>query len=53
MTRFAYLGPQGTFAEAALRTLPEAATAELLPQPSVVAAVEAVRGGRPMRRWCV
>ena len=45
MTRFAYLGPQGTFAEAALRTLPEAATAELLPQPSVVAAVEAVRGG--------
>jgi prephenate dehydratase len=46
MTKFAYLGPEGTFAEAALRTLPEAETAELLPQATVVDAVEAVRHGR-------
>jgi prephenate dehydratase len=44
-TRFAYLGPEGTFAEAALRTLPAAAHGTLLPQPSVHAAIEAVRSG--------
>lgn len=44
-TRFAYLGPEGTFAEAALRTLPAAARGVLLPQVSVVAAIDAVRGG--------
>src|SRR5579875_2221556 len=44
--RFAYLGPEGTFSEAALRTLPEAETAELLPQATVVDAIEAVRHGR-------
>jgi prephenate dehydratase len=41
--RYAYLGPQGTFAEAALRTLPAAAHATLVPLPSVLAALEAVR----------
>ncbi|CAO0827614.1 hypothetical protein SMICM17S_08178 [Streptomyces microflavus] len=30
-TRYAYLGPEGTFTEVALRTLPEAATRELVP----------------------
>jgi len=43
--RYAYLGPEGTFAEAALRTLPAAAKADLQPQPSVSAALDAVRRG--------
>lgn len=34
-TRYTYLGPAGTFTEAALRTLPEAATRELVPLASV------------------
>ncbi|MER7758377.1 prephenate dehydratase [Streptomyces sp. NPDC097619] len=44
-TRFTYLGPEGTFTEAALRTLPEAATRELVPMVSVPAALDAVRSG--------
>ncbi|MFJ1649743.1 prephenate dehydratase [Streptomyces sp. NPDC088258] len=44
-TRYTYLGPEGTFTEAALRTLPEAATRELVPMVSVPAALDAVRGG--------
>jgi prephenate dehydratase len=44
-TRFTYLGPEGTFTEAALRTLPEAATRELVPMVSVPATLDAVRGG--------
>jgi prephenate dehydratase len=43
--RYAYLGPEGTFTEAALRTMPEAADAELLPYRSVSAALDAVRRG--------
>jgi prephenate dehydratase len=43
--RYAYLGPEGTFAEVALRTIPAAARAELQPQPSVAAALDAVRRG--------
>ncbi len=43
--RYAYLGPEGTFAEAALRSLPAAARAELRSQVSVVTALEAVRNG--------
>src|SRR3954451_25009178 len=43
--RLTYLGPAGTFTEAALRTLPEAEGAEIEPAPSVVAALEAVREG--------
>lgn len=43
--RFGYLGPAGTFTEAALRTLPAAARADLLPYPSVAAALDAVRSG--------
>lgn len=46
LNQFAYLGPEGTFTEAALRTLPEAAAATLLPHSSVVAVVDAVRAGR-------
>src|SRR5919205_381394 len=42
---YAYLGPEGTFTEAALRTLPESATRELVPMVSVPAAVDAVRAG--------
>ncbi|MBO1336722.1 prephenate dehydratase [Streptomyces sp. VRA16 Mangrove soil] len=42
---YAYLGPEGTFTEVALRTLPEAATRELVPMVSVPAALDAVRGG--------
>lgn len=44
-TRFAYLGPEGTFAEMALRTLPAAARATLLPQTSIAAAIDSVRHG--------
>jgi prephenate dehydratase len=44
-TRFAYLGPEGTFAEQALRTLPAAAAAELLPAVNVPEALAAVRSG--------
>ncbi|MGW0546928.1 prephenate dehydratase [Streptomyces altiplanensis] len=45
-TRYAYLGPEGTFTEVALRTLPEAATRELVPMVSVPAALDAVRSGK-------
>ena len=45
MRRFAYLGPEGTFTEAALRTLPAAAGAVMLPMPSVPTALDAVRQG--------
>jgi len=44
-TRYTYLGPAGTFTEAALRTLPEAATRELVPVASVPLALDAVRTG--------
>ncbi|MFD7120918.1 prephenate dehydratase [Streptomyces sp. NPDC059922] len=44
-TRYTYLGPEGTFTEAALRTLPESATRELVPMVSVPAALDAVRNG--------
>ncbi|MGX2995883.1 prephenate dehydratase [Streptomyces sp. JNUCC 64] len=44
-TRYTYLGPEGTFTEAALRTLPEAATRELVPMVSVPATLDAVRNG--------
>ncbi|MEV7777706.1 prephenate dehydratase [Kitasatospora sp. NPDC088351] len=44
-TRYTYLGPAGTFTEAALRTLPEAATRELVPLSSVPLVLDAVRGG--------
>lgn len=43
--RYAYLGPQGTFTEAALRSLPVAAKADLLAMPTVPAALDAVRHG--------
>ncbi|MER7414092.1 MULTISPECIES: prephenate dehydratase [Streptomyces] len=44
-SRYTYLGPEGTFTEAALHTLPEAATRELTPTVSVPAALDAVRNG--------
>ena len=43
--RYAYLGPEGTFTEAALRTIPAATRAELQPHASVTAALDAVRRG--------
>lgn len=43
--RYAYLGPEGTFTEAALRTLPAAAKAELQPFATVPGALDAVRAG--------
>jgi prephenate dehydratase len=43
--RLAFLGPAGTFAHAALRTLPIAADAVLLPQANVTLAIDAVRAG--------
>ncbi|MEU5881128.1 prephenate dehydratase [Spirillospora sp. NPDC047279] len=41
--RYAYLGPQGTFTEAALRSLPDAAGAEHVPYATVPAALDALR----------
>jgi prephenate dehydratase len=43
--RFAYLGPEGTFCEAALRTLPAARHAALTAHASVPSALDAVRHG--------
>lgn len=43
--RYAYLGPEGTFTEEALRSIPAAANAELLPCGSITAALDAVRAG--------
>lgn len=43
--RYTYLGPEGTFAHAALLTLPAASRAELVPAPTVPAALDAVRLG--------
>jgi prephenate dehydratase len=43
--RYAYLGPEGTFTEQALRTLPAAAKADLIPCSTVTVALDAVRGG--------
>ncbi|AEA22442.1 prephenate dehydratase [Pseudonocardia benzenivorans] len=46
MPRLAFLGPFGTFTEQALRSLPEADGAELLPCPGNPAVLAAVRDGR-------
>ena len=43
--RLAFLGPVGTFAHAALRTLPVADGAELLPLANVTLVVDALRSG--------
>lgn len=43
--RYAYLGPAGTFTEAALLALPEGREVEPVPYPSVSAAFDAVRSG--------
>ncbi|MDP9317838.1 MAG: prephenate dehydratase [Actinomycetota bacterium] len=43
--RYAYLGPAGTFTEQALRSLPAARGADLLPHPTVALALDAVRTG--------
>jgi prephenate dehydratase len=43
--RYAYLGPEGTFCEAALRQLPAADAVEALPCVSVADALDAVRRG--------
>ena len=43
--RYAFLGPEGTFTEQALRTLPAAATAQLQPFATVTVALDAVRAG--------
>ncbi|HEX8001799.1 MAG TPA: prephenate dehydratase [Mycobacteriales bacterium] len=43
--RYGYLGPRGTFCEAALRTIPNAARAEPEPYVSVADALDAVRRG--------
>ena len=45
MTRIGYLGPRGSFCEAALQTLDIAATAELVPETSVQSALDAARDG--------
>lgn len=43
--RYAYLGPEGTFTEQALRSLPAAARADRLPCATVTLALDAVRDG--------
>lgn len=44
-TRFVYLGPEGTFAEQALRTIPAAEHGTRIPARSVPEALDAVRAG--------
>lgn len=44
-TRFVYLGPEGTFAEQAARTLKAARRSSVAPAPSVPEALDAVRNG--------
>jgi prephenate dehydratase len=44
-TRFVYLGPEGTFAEQALRTIPAAERGSRTPARSVGEALDAVRAG--------
>jgi prephenate dehydratase len=44
-TRFVYLGPEGTFSEQALLTIPAAAKGSRTPARSVPEALDAVRGG--------
>lgn len=44
--RYAYLGPVGTFTEAALRQVVSEDDAEYLPQTDVTSAIEAVRSGQ-------
>ena len=48
MTRYAYLGPAGTFTEAALRTFTQSHD-ELIPFSNVTAALDAVRNGNTER----
>jgi prephenate dehydratase len=43
--RYAYLGPEGTFTEQALRSVPAASRAELQPCATVTLALDAVRSG--------
>ncbi|MBS2963282.1 prephenate dehydratase [Actinocrinis puniceicyclus] len=43
--RYAYLGPEGTFTEAALLALPESGSVEAVPWPTVPSALDAVRRG--------
>lgn len=43
--RYTYLGPEGTFTEAALHQVPAATNAVCRPEPSVPAALDAVRSG--------
>jgi prephenate dehydratase len=45
VTTIAFLGPEGTFAHAALRALPVSAGATLLPMTNVTLAIDAVRTG--------
>lgn len=46
LPRYAYLGPAGTFTEAALRQIAGPDEAEYLPMVDVISALEAVRTGR-------
>lgn len=46
MTSYAYLGPEGTFTEAALLQVPGAENAERVPAVTVNAALDLVRSGR-------
>ena len=43
--RYAYLGPSGTFTEAALRSMPLSPTDEITPFPTVSSALDSVREG--------
>lgn len=48
-SRFAYLGPSGTFTEQALLSIPDTSSAELRPCATVTVALDAVRAGEADR----
>ena len=50
--RYAYLGPEGTFAEQALLTVPAAAHSDLQAHPTVTPRSTRSAAARPTVRWC-
>ena len=50
--QYAYLGPEGTFTEAALLAFDPGAAGHAMPCVSIQATLDAVRSGQPSRASC-